>query len=67
MQGFIELIIAVAVLIWVLGPLARWQYENELRDAASKGEAPPARMPSTQQRSDPLASHPFYRPTKTRR
>lgn len=67
MQGFFELLAAVALLIWVIGPLARKQYETDQfakwRATAEDAEDDVRSEPF----EEPLASHPFYRPVGRRR
>ncbi len=67
MQGLLELLIATVILVWVLGPLARWQYENDQKKATGNRQVGNDSASSCDSLQDPLASHPFYRPVKTRR
>jgi hypothetical protein len=64
MQGVLELLISVVALVWVLGPLARWQYEREQREARPNSPIGNDSASSCDARQDPLASHPYYRPCR---
>jgi hypothetical protein len=67
MHGFVELISAIGLLVWVIGPLARWQYECDQQREAKDRQAGNDSASSCTETHDPLASHPFYRPAKFRR
>ena len=66
MQGFFELLTAAAILIWVLGPLARSQYEREQHAEALSANDDGDNLPPMARTDEPLASHPYFRPSKPR-
>jgi hypothetical protein len=66
MLGLFELLSAAAILVWVIGPLARTQYEKDLL-SKSRWDDDDGDNPPPDRADNPLPSHPHLRQAENRR